>query len=103
MSRRDGVVPVAVKLVWRELNARERRVVHLNRLLVASGVERRFHDEARARAGVRDQVDDHLMARQRLPAPVLRDEAEEAMLDLVPLAGPWREVADPERQVEVVR
>src|SRR6266403_689339 len=102
MSRRDGVVPVAVKPVWCELNPRELCVAHLNPLVVASGVERRFHDEAGPRTGVGDQVDDHLMAGQRLPAPVLRDEAEEAMLDFVPLAGPRREVTDPKRQVEVV-
>ena len=54
----------------------------------------------RPRAGRRagDQVDDHLVAHQRPAAPVLGDEAEQPMLDLVPLAGARREVADRERQ-----
>ena len=41
-----------------------------------------------------DQVDDDLVTDQRLAAPVGRDEAEQAMLDLVPLARAWREMAD---------
>jgi hypothetical protein len=40
--------------------------------------------------GRRDQVDDRLIAGQRLAAPVDRDEAEQAVLDPVPLAGARR-------------
>ena len=40
-----------------------------------------------------DQLNNHFVADQRLPAPVLSNVAEHAMLDLVPLAGPWGEVA----------
>lgn len=41
-----------------------------------------------------DRVDDDLVADQRPAAPVFGDEAPQAMLDLVPLAGGGREVAD---------
>ena len=46
----------------------------------------------------RDQVDDHLVAHQRLAAPVLADEREEPVLDLVPFARARREVADRDRR-----
>ena len=40
--------------------------------------------------GCADQVDDRLQRGQRLAAPVHRDEAEEAVLDPVPLRGTGR-------------
>ena len=43
--------------------------------------------EAGAGRGRADQLDDHGMREQRLAAPVLRDEGEQAMLDAVPFAG----------------
>ena len=46
----------------------------------------------------RDQVDDDLVAGQGLAAPVRRDVGEQPVLDLVPLAGAGREVADGDRQ-----
>src|ERR1039458_4101541 len=36
-----------------------------------------------------DQVDDDLQTDQRFAAPVLSDEGEQSVLDLVPLAGAW--------------
>ena len=50
--------------------------------------------ESGAAAGRGDEVDDDLQREERFGAPVAADEAEEAVLDLVPLARPGREVAD---------
>jgi hypothetical protein len=50
--------------------------------------------ESGAGVGRADQVDDHFVGDQCSPAPVLRDEAEQAVLDFVPFAGAGREVAD---------
>src|SRR5882672_6783545 len=41
-----------------------------------------------------DELDDDLVADQGARLPILADEGEEAVLDLVPLAGAGREVAD---------
>ncbi len=49
-----------------------------------------------------DQLNDDLMADQRLSTPVAGDEGEEAMLDLVPFAGAWRQVTDGDRDIEFV-
>src|SRR5262249_7941701 len=48
------------------------------------------------------QVDDHLPTDQRPPPPVLGDVAEHAVLDLVPLTRPWREVTHGDAQPDLV-
>ena len=61
-----------------------------------------FDTKPRGRSGVSDEVDDSLKRRQRLPAPVLGDVAEQAMLYLVPLACSGRKVTDTDTQVRLV-
>jgi len=50
----------------------------------------------------RDQAQDHRVADQGLTAPVLGDEGEQAMLNLVPLARAGREVAHRDLQAGFV-
>ena len=61
----------------RDSDAREVLVGDLDREVVGVGVECGFHEEAGARGGRGDQIDDGLMADQRLAAPVLRDETKD--------------------------
>jgi hypothetical protein len=49
-----------------------------------------------------DQLDDDLMADERLAAPVSGNEREEAMLDLVPLAGAGWQVTHGDGNAELV-
>jgi hypothetical protein len=49
-----------------------------------------------------DQLDDGLVADEWLAAPILCDEREQAMLDLVPFAGARRQMADRDRNAEFV-
>ena len=53
-----------------------------------------LHLQTGAGGGGGDQLDDGLVADQRLAAPVLGDEREQPMLDLVPLAGAGRQMTD---------
>src|SRR5512135_3434057 len=50
-----------------------------------------------------NEVDDRLVTDQRLASPVLADEREEPMRDLVPLARPWREVTHRDLQARLIR
>src|SRR4051794_33465421 len=50
-----------------------------------------------------DQLYDGLMADERLAAPILRDEREQAVLDLVPLAGAGRQMTDRDGDAELIR
>src|SRR6185312_14880874 len=77
-------------------------VAHLDRGLIVVRVQRRLHDQAGACRRAGDQTDDSLAANQRPATPVLGNEAEEPVLDLVPLAGAWREVADDQPDPQVV-
>src|SRR5277367_1686188 len=54
------------------------------------------------RRGVGDQRDCDVEADERHGAPVLGDEAEHAMLDLVPLGSAWRIMANPNGQAGFV-
>ena len=60
------------------------------------------HLQACVGGGGGDQFDDDLMADERFAAPVLRDEREQAVLDLVPLAGAGRQMTDGDGNAELV-
>ena len=97
------VVPVAVEVVALDLQLAQflRRDLLAGR--IAATIESGAHDEATAVGRVADEVDDGLVGPQRASAPVDRDEREQAVLDLVPLAGAGREVADVDRHVRACR
>src|SRR5215203_6154654 len=66
--------------------------------LVQSGSDPQAGDGAR----VADEGHHRLERAQRSTAPVLRDVAEEAMLNLVPFARPRWKVRDMDRQLQIV-
>jgi len=76
---------------------------YIRKLMAEEGIQGGLHDRAGLRRRVGDEIDDRPMAHQGASAPVLRNEAEESMLDLVPLACPRRKVADEQTQAQLVR
>src|SRR5271170_3071151 len=62
-----------------------------------------FDLQSRSGSCMTNQFYDDLTIEQRTTTPVLRDPAEQAMLDLVPLARPWWEMANAHRQPQPVR
>src|SRR5207302_10629635 len=52
--------------------------------------------------GCGNQIDDDAIADERLGAPVLTDEGEQAVLNLVPLAGARRQVVDDDVDAKLV-
>src|SRR5512147_2917333 len=89
----DGVIPLAVELMPLQPDSLQLLLRHLDLGRVRSRVQSGFDLQARRRPRRRDQLDNYLMAHQRTTTPVHRDVREEAVLDLVPLARPRREVA----------
>ena len=65
-------------------------------------VDHRANFEAGGCCRRRDEVDDDLMGDERFSSPVLRDEGEEAVFNLVPFARAGREVANGDRNVQFV-
>src|SRR5688500_20279791 len=74
----------------------------LNAFRVGICIELAADGEAGFGGGRSDQLDDGLIADERPAAPVLGDEREEAVLDLVPFAGAWREMTDGDVDIEFV-
>src|SRR4051812_14545280 len=77
-------------------------IADLDALLVGSLIENAFDFQSRLGRGCGDQLDDGGAALQWPAAPVLRDVAEQAMLDLVPLGRAWRIVADLDGHLQLV-
>ena len=55
------------------------------------------------RGGGGDQINDDLVADQRLASPVLTDEGKQTVFDFVPLAGPWWKVTNRNFQAGLIR
>src|SRR5438046_10146717 len=75
---------------------------HLDALWIGVGVEFTADGQAGLGRGTGDHVDYGEAAGERRCAPVLRDVTEEAVLDLVPLRGAGRIMADLEKQAGLV-
>ena len=98
LSWADGVVPLPVEAAGAKANLGQLCVRDLSALGVRSLVDLGPHSQARLGSGRGDEVHNRHQARQRAPTPVGADVREEPVLDLVPLAGPRREVADGDGQ-----
>jgi hypothetical protein len=88
----DRVVPVTVEVMAGESDAFELFLGYLCTGLVVVPVAQRTDSSALLGGGRRDELDDRPVGNERSPAPVHRDEAEHAVLDLVPLRGARRVV-----------
>src|SRR5512135_298206 len=102
-SRGDGVIPLPMECVSSQVD-----LPHLFlRDLDPRGIDTliKFACDLQTRLGRRrcNQIDDRLVTDQRLASPVLADEREEPMLDLVPLARPWRQVTHRDLQARLIR
>jgi hypothetical protein len=95
--RSDDVVPVPMEAVAFQVDTLHLLVGDSPPGGVFSAVQ--TTDDLQALRGRRpsDQVDDGFVVAQRLASPIRGNEREEAMLDLVPLAGARREMTHRQR------
>src|SRR6266850_2490778 len=100
---KDRVVPIAVKLGVLEIQRIEFRIGYFDPGWIFSRVQLGANAQTGTGFRVRDQVNNDLVTDQRAGAPVLGDVAEHTMLDLVPFAGAWREMADMHRESQARR
>ena len=70
--------------------------------LIASFIEFGLDAQTGGRARVADQFDEGLEGAERTPAPLLRDVAEESVLDLVPFARARWEMRHVDAEAQVV-
>ncbi len=77
-------------------------VTDRNAGFVLPWVERCAHGQSGLGRCTCDEIDDDLVRGKRATAPVLGDETEQPVLDLVPLAGAGRKVTDVQGNVQFV-
>ena len=88
------MVPFAVEGVGGEVYRRHFVVCDFGARRIGCVVDFGFDVGSGSGGGRGNQLDDGLVADQRFAAPVLGDEGEKLVLDLVPLAGPRRQMTD---------
>ena len=91
---RDDVVPIAVKACGFDVEGTELGLGELDAERIGPFVECGFDGQAGLGGCVRDEVDDDVVGEQGTTSPVLRDVAEHAVLNLVPLTRARRKVAN---------
>ena len=99
----NGVVPVSMKVVWNKSQGLHIGVRNLDSERIRTRVEFRFHRETGRRPHVANELHDRLVIEQRSPTPVLRDVADESVLNLVPFGRPGRKVGDADGETRAVR
>ena len=97
-----SVVPLAVEVGGLDVEGGHLSIGDLHFLAIGVGIDPAGDGEADSGTGVGDQLDDYLMADQRLAAPVLGDECERAVLDGVSLAGSGWQMANGDGDPEFV-
>ena len=83
-----------------QIDAAQLLITDATAFFIPLGVETRGDLEASFCFRVADQVDHRYAVEQRTAPPVLGDETEHAMLNLIPLAGARGEVRDMNRELE---
>jgi Endosomal/lysosomal potassium channel TMEM175 len=96
------VVPIAMEGISLEPQLRHLLIGNLDPCRIGIGIELAFHGETGLRRGGSDQINDDLVTDQRRAPPVLADEREQAVFDLIPLAGARRKMADRNLQARFV-
>src|SRR5271168_133311 len=99
---RDRVVPLGMEVFTVNVDGLQFGVCDADLVGVGALIEAGVDLEPAAGRGRADQVDDRLQGGERLAAPVHGDEAEQAVLDSIPLAGAGREMADSELKAGLV-
>src|SRR5277367_5639224 len=94
----DGVIPLVMEGVAFDVEGRHFGVADSDALFIGIGVEFAADRQSRLGCGRRDQLDDRRPAREWPATPILRDVAEQAVFDLVPLGCAGRIMADDDGQ-----
>src|SRR5215468_7602751 len=99
---KDSIIPLSVEGVFLEMKLLHGLLRDLEPYRVRVLIQLAHDLQARLGRRGRNEVDHHLVAHQRFPAPILADKGEEAMFDLVPLARPRGEVAHRDRHPRLI-
>src|SRR5450432_2464446 len=98
----DGVIPLRMEGVSFDVDAIKLFIADFDRLLIQPCVEFATYCQTFRGSRRRDQFDNRETATQGFSTPVLTDVAKQTMLNLVPLGGARRIMADGHRQARLI-
>ena len=93
-TRYERVVPIGMQLMSLEAELVDIFLRYLDAGFILAGIQDRFDFESAACSGAADEIDHGFEVDQRFTLPVQANEGEQSVLDLVPLAGARRIVAN---------
>src|SRR2546423_20740 len=93
-SWRDGVVPIALEGIALNVEGSHFGIGDFDTFWIEALVDVASDGEAGLGGSGADQLNDDVVADERLAAPVLGDVGKEAMLDAVPFAGAGRQMGN---------
>ena len=99
---RYDIVPLAVEFLVRDVDSLHLLVSDLHAFRIEVAVDLAAYLEASFGCRGPYELDNHLVTDQRLAAPILGDEGEQPVLDLVPFAGSGRQVVHNYSQASLV-
>src|ERR1022692_680646 len=85
---RDFIVPLTVEVVPPQVNLRHLRIRDFDPRRISPVINFCMDSQPFPCGGSGNQTDDHFQTGEGLPSPVLADEGEQAVFNLVPFAGP---------------
>src|SRR5260370_42223533 len=97
----DCIVPVAVEIAAPDTDGVHLGVADLDAGGIGGGIDLALDLQPGIGGRGRNELDDGLVADERSRPPILGNEREEAMLDLVPFARAGREMADGDDKAEL--
>src|SRR5438552_2528927 len=92
-----------MKVGWSKTHTLQLRIWDFHTGWIGASVQAGFHGQPRAGPHAANELHHRLVIDQWPAPPVLRDVAEEAVLDLVPLRGARRKVRHADGQATAVR
>ena len=101
-SRADSVVPFGMEFIALDVEHLHLSIADFDALIVSRGIERALDFQAGFGRGRSNQLDHGHAIDEWSPAPSLRDVAEQAVLDLIPLRRARRIVMDVEHEARLV-
>src|SRR5258708_5880395 len=91
-----------MKQIWLKGQSSHLFIRHFETSGIDVGIELALHCQSRFGGGCSDQLEDHSIAHQWRPAPVLADPGKQTMLNFVPFAGSWRKMANVDAKANLI-
>src|SRR5712692_8751069 len=102
LMRSDDLVPFAMKLIRVKIESLHFLLGDFATGWIFAAIQAARHFQSFGGRRLGNEMDDRFVVTQWLATPIRRDEGKEAVLDLVPLAGPGRKMTDRNGQACVI-